>query len=95
MAVRRHIGPVMVMMTMMAVNLHLFPTYGIDLIVSISKNTHCATLSSSQTPPEAYAIVIIILSPTTEKPTVGTTSAIANSGLVKSVTCQISPLVLP
>jgi len=35
MAVRRHIGPVMVMMTMMAVNLHLSPTYGIDLIVSI------------------------------------------------------------
>jgi len=35
MAVRRHIGPVMVMMTVMAVDLHLFPTYGIDLIVSI------------------------------------------------------------
>ena len=35
MAVRRHIGPVMVMMTMMAVNLHLLKRYGIDLIVSI------------------------------------------------------------
>jgi hypothetical protein len=35
MAVRRHIGPVMVMMTVMAVNLHLSKTYGIDLIVSM------------------------------------------------------------
>ncbi len=37
MAVRRHIGPVMVMMTVMAVNLHLLPTYGIDPTLSIRK----------------------------------------------------------
>ena len=36
MAVRRHIGPVMVMMTVMAVDLHLFPTYGINPMVSIA-----------------------------------------------------------
>jgi len=35
MAVRRHIGPVMVMMTVMAVDLHLFQTYGISPIVSM------------------------------------------------------------
>jgi hypothetical protein len=34
-AVRRHFGPVMVMMTMMAVALHLSQRYGIDLMVSI------------------------------------------------------------
>ena len=34
MAVRRHIGPVMVMMTVMAVNLHLLQSYGKGEIVS-------------------------------------------------------------
>jgi hypothetical protein len=37
MAVRRHIGPVMVMMTMMAVDLHLSPTYVIVLTLSIGR----------------------------------------------------------
>jgi hypothetical protein len=44
-AVRRHIGPVMVMMTVMAVALHLFQRYGIDLIVSIESYRRISALS--------------------------------------------------
>jgi hypothetical protein len=41
MAVRRHIGPVMVMMTVLAMDLHLFQNYGMDEFVSTAGASFC------------------------------------------------------
>ena len=61
MAVRRHIGPVMVMMTVMAVNLHLLQRYGIDLVVSIVNPTTRQLLTISVDPVGGSLITSISL----------------------------------